>query len=344
MTLDSIQALLDAFPEGVIQLRDGAVLAANPMARRYLPRLEPGKPCPVPIPQASPTGAGVFTDGPAAYTYSCTADGADQLVLFRPAAQAALTDGQLEGVLTQLRALLGEVLAEVGPATSGGKLSAAAFSKSFHRLFRLAGNLEYMHSAGTKSVPFRPTTMDLDGLCRHTVQRAYPLLREAGVDLDYEAARTGLLIPGDPDLLQRLLLELLANAARAVGEGRVTLALRRHGDRAFLRVSHNGPLADSQQITALLQQRGGEDSSLSGQGAGLGMSIARHIVALHRGSLLVEWGRSAPTIRLSLPTGPLDGRISVHTPLLQRNGGLDPILTQLSDLLPVRVFALEGLE
>ena len=98
------------------------------------------------------------------------------------------------------------------------------------------------------------------------------------------------------------------------------------------------------QYSALFQQGGNEELPLPGQGAGLGLPIARHIVALHKGSLLVEWGQSAPSVVLSLPTGPLDGRVSVHTPTLQRDGGLDPVLTELSDLLPPYLFGMEGLD
>lgn len=292
-------------------------------------------------------GAGLFTAGPVRYTYSCTSAREEQIVLFRPAAQTALTDRQLEGALRQLRALMGEILAEVGPATGEpkGEIDADAFGKSFHRLFRLMGNLEYMRqSASGEGVGFQPTTMDLDGLCRQMVDRAYPLLREAGITLDYESTENSLLIPGEPRLLQRLLLGLIANAAQAVGEGRVVLTLRRQGARALITLSDNGPLPDSRQLAALFQGGGGEDIPLPGQGAGLGLSIARDIVALHRGSMLVEWGQSAPTVMLSLPTGPVDGRVSVHAPTRQMDGGLDPVLVELSDVLPVHLFGLEGMD
>lgn len=344
-----IQNLLNAFPEGVVQLQGGVVLTANTMARRYLPQLEEGAPCPadIPLSRNGPMGAGVFTAGGASYTCSCSEDGGEQFLLFRPAPQTALTDRQLEGAMGQLRELLGEVLAEVGPATgpAGGQVPAAAFDKSFHRLFRLVGNLDHMRQAASQEgVLFRPVTMDLEGLCRYVVRQAGPLLYEAGVSLDYETALTGLLLPGDPELLQWLLLELIANAARAAEGGRVTLSLRRTGERALLTVSHNGPLPDERQIASLFQRESGGELPLPGQGAGLGLAIARDIVARHGGSFLVEWGQSAPSVVISLPTGPLDGRGQARSPILQRDGGLDPVLTQLSDLLPERVFGLESLD
>ncbi|MCI8303850.1 MAG: HAMP domain-containing histidine kinase [Lawsonibacter sp.] len=351
--LNSMEVLLDSFPEGVLQIRDGVVAAANAAARRYLPHLEPGFPCPELIPPLRDTcaGTGTFAAGDLVFRYSCTACAGEQIIIFNPvpqASRAALTGRQLEGVLRQLRTLLGEVLAEVGPATAGEgpQVPAGDFGKSFHRLFRLINNLEFMQqSAGAEGVPFRPVTMDLDGLCRHTMEGAYPLLKEAGVELEYETPlRRGLLIPGDPELLQRLLLGLIANAAQAVGEGRVLLSLRRQGEWALLSISDNGPLPDPRQVAAMLQEDAGTDLPLPGQGAGLGLPIAWHIVELHRGRRLVGLGQSTPSVLISLPTGPLDGRLSLHTPLLQQDGGLDPVLTELADVLPAHLFAMEALD
>lgn len=346
---ESIQALLDTFPEGIVQVQDGMVTAANTMAAHYLSQLEPGRPLPeeVVLPRGGTMGAGIFMSGASRYTYSCASKDGKQTILFRPAPQTALTGRQLGGTLRQMRTFLGEILAEVGPATGDAKeeLSADAFGKSFHRLLRLMDNLDYLYrSSAGELAGLRLATMDLDGLCRHLVDQAYPLLREAGVTLDYESTERGLLIPGSPPLLQRLLLGLISNAAQAVGEGRVVLTLRRQQGRALATVSNNGPLPNHKQLSALFQEGLGEDVPLPGQGAGLGLSVARDIAALHRGSMLTEWGQSSPTVVLSLPTGPLDGRVSLRTPRCQVNGGLDPVLLELSDVLPVHLFGLEGLD
>ena len=347
--LDSIKTLLDVFPEGVVQVRDGVVLAANAAARRYLPQLEPGEPLPqwFVLPQSGSAGTGSFKAGCVCYTCGCTNFDGEQVVLFRPLGQSALSEWQLEGALRQLRTLLGEILAEVGPATGTeeGGVPADTFGKSFHRLFRLMENLEYMVRAGKGELSdFRPVTMDLDGLCRHVVERAYPLLQEVGITLDYESTENGLLIPGSPELLQRLLLGLIANAVQAVGAGRVVLTLRRLGGRALITLSDNGPLPDERQLSALLHRGAGEDIPLPGQGAGLGLSIARNIAVLHGGALLMELGASTPRVILSLPTGPLDGRTCVHTRTIQTDGGLDPVLVALSDVLPASVYGMEGLD
>ena len=58
----------------------------------------------------------------------------------------------------------------------------------------------------------------------------------------------------------------------------------------------------------------------------------------------MELGASTPRVILSLPTGPLDGRTCVHTRTIQTDGGLDPVLVALSDVLPASVYGMEGLD
>ncbi len=346
----SIQSLLDAFPEAVVQLREGLVLAANEKARQYLPRLTLGAPLPVALPLPSPgeNQAGSFIFDSSTYTYTSKSGPEGTVLLFRPNTRSALENWQLDGVLQQLRGLLGEILAEVGPATvPGGQVSADTFSKSFHRLFRLINNMEFMQRAAAGELSFHPVTMDLDGLCRDTALLAERLLREAGVSLSYSLhdRRQGLLIPGDPRLLRQLLLGLISNAARAMEAGQVVLFLRRSGDSALLTISNSLSQPGREQLDALLRGSIGEGPPRPGQGAGLGLPIAQHIVRMHGGRLLPFSGETSPGVAVLLPTGPLNGHVSVRTPpAVQWDGGLDPVLVELSDVLPASLFGMEGLD
>lgn len=99
-----------------------------------------------------PKGVGTFTAGRTTYAFSRTDTGEGQLFLFHPAPQTSLTDLQLEGTIRQMRQLMAEFLTQIGPMTEGGegKLSTAArenFSKSYHRMFRLLNNLDFVTSA-----------------------------------------------------------------------------------------------------------------------------------------------------------------------------------------------------
>lgn len=343
--LDSIQSLLDAFPEGVIQTAGGLVLSANRQALQYLPGLTFGEPLPFSLPPLTrgETDSGLFAAGGRTYSYSCKDLEGEQLLLFRPDASGALEDWQLDGLLRQLRELLGELLAEVGPATvPGGKLASASFNKTFHRLFRLVGNLEFLRQTTEEGgVPFRPILMDLDGLCDETARLADELLEEGGIRLTYinRTKKWGLTISGDPELLKKLLLGLISNAARAVGRGRVELTLDRRGGNAIITLSN--PTACPRFLESFSGP--GPDLPLPGQGAGLGLSVARHIVRLHHGRLMPYESGTVQGVLVSLPVRGLSGHTSLRTPT-SRDGGLDPVLTELSDVLPVSLFSMGELD
>ncbi|MEM5780181.1 MAG: ATP-binding protein [Lawsonibacter sp.] len=331
------QILLDSFPEAAVLIVQGQITAANLMARHYLPHLEPGAPVPSYIPLSqSPSSSGTFAVGLSTYSFRLTQLPEGLLILFRPAPQTALTDIQLDGTLRQLRSLMEDFLLEAGSHTSESR---ASFYKSFYRMFRLVDNLELIRAAGSPGgLPFSPVSMDLAGLCSQIIQEAAPLLLEGEITLEYQSSFSSLLIPGDPKLLQRLLLELISNAARAASKGTILIRLFRKENRAFVSLSDSSNPLTQRQLVAMLQQDSDQLLPSPESGAGLGLSIVRHIVSLHGGALLVEFGQTSPAIVLSLPTGPLNPRTTVSTPSLQLDGGLSPLLAALADALPASVF------
>ena len=344
--------ILEQLPEAALQIRDGQLVYANSMAKHYLPQLTEGSmlPAELDFPVTQPSCAGTFTLGQSTYSFRMTLTTEGQTLLFRPAPQSALTDLQLEGALAQLRQFLGEFSAELGPYTTGEDkpLSAAAktgFLKSYHRAFRLINNMDYLRQAGSaEGISFRSSTLDLAGLCRQLCLAAGDLLAETNTSLHLDACPNSLLIPGDAGLLQRLLLGLIANSAKAAKGGSIHLDLRTRGNRAILTLSDSGAPLSPRQMAAMLQQDNDHSIPMPGQGAGLGLAIARHIVALHRGTLLVEWGDCSPIVRVALPLGPLDHRLSVETPRADHSGGLSPLFVELADVLPANLFEQESLD
>ena len=324
---------LDAFPGAAALLREGRVAAANAMARHYLPQLEPGAPVPafLPLEGEELNREGIFSAGPSAYSFRLTRGEDGLWLFFQPAPQSAITDSQLSGALGQLRQFMGEFLLHTQD-------DSPAFRKSYYRMFRLVDNLELLTDV-REDGPLPSAPLDLAGLCRQLVLEAAPLLAETGVELRYEEDCPSLLIPGVPGLLRRLILELTANAAKVMEQGVITLRLRRRLGRALLSLTHSGGPANPRQLAALLQQDTDAALPMPGAGAGLGMTVVRRIAQLHGGTLLVEWGNDAPTVILSLPTGPLDPRSPVESPHLQTDGGLQPTLVALADILPARLFA-----
>ena len=198
---------LEGFPEGAIEAFQGRIQGFNHAAQSQFPELAVGEKLPPFLTDTidGPEGAGSITPNRVRYMFSRISGCRRELLLFRPASQAALTDRQLDGFIRQMRGFLQEILMEVEAVSNGAPSGLWAFYKSFCRTYRLLSNLEFVHSMGSgEGVLFRPTTLDLAGLCRSLTREAGDLLGEAGVKLRFVCPAASLLIPGDPALLQRL--------------------------------------------------------------------------------------------------------------------------------------------
>jgi PAS domain S-box-containing protein len=112
---------------------------------------------------------------------------------------------------------------------------------------------------------------------------------------------------GDPDRLQQVFWNLLSNAIKFTGEGgRVQVGLAVTGGNAEVTVQDNGvgiPADFVPHVFELFRQRDSSNTRVHG-GLGLGLSVVRHLVELHGGTVRAESageGRGASfTVRLPL--------------------------------------------
>jgi two-component system OmpR family sensor kinase len=96
-------------------------------------------------------------------------------------------------------------------------------------------------------------------------------------------------IAGDEDAIRQLIWILLDNALRHA-RSRVSVTLTREGEWARLMVADDGPGIAPEEREHVFERFYRSDRSRAGQGAGLGLSIARWIVDQHRGRILASEG------------------------------------------------------
>lgn len=90
----------------------------------------------------------------------------------------------------------------------------------------------------------------------------------------------------DPPRAQQIFANLLDNAARhSPPGGEVSIELRREGDEAVVRVSDRGPGIPPHELDRIFHRFYRVDRSRSQPGTGLGLAIARHLAALHGGTI-----------------------------------------------------------
>lgn len=117
-----------------------------------------------------------------------------------------------------------------------------------------------------------------------------------------EARGAPVRVPGDPELLRQVLVNLVNNAVRHAGpSARVTVGLRVGDGVALLSVRDDGA-GMSESTRQVLFDRTLEGKSETGHG--LGLLISRKIVEMHGGRLLVDSvSDHGTTITVALPDG-----------------------------------------
>ena len=166
------------------------------------------------------------------------------------------------------------------------------------RLDRLIRDLLELARLEAGATPLAKESLDWAALCRHTLERFEPRLREAGLKWTWRAVPAEAWIEADGRRVEQVLDNLMANALRYVPrEGTVQLTLDRppeHPNRFRLVVSDDGPGLPEEDLTRVFERfyRSSGHRAASGprddMGSGLGLAIVREIVQRHGGSVRAE--------------------------------------------------------
>lgn len=172
------------------------------------------------------------------------------------------------------------------------------------RLDRLVGDLLATAQAGQGPVPLERATCDLAVLVRESVETAAPSAAAAGIALSRSGPES-VPVTIDPRRLGQVIDNLLSNAIKHTARGGcVGVVLTTETDRVEVAVSDTGtgiPAVDRDRLFDRFH-RSSTSRALAIPGVGLGLSIARDIVAAHGGRIELESevGRGT-TVRVRLP-------------------------------------------
>lgn len=149
-----------------------------------------------------------------------------------------------------------------------------------------------------------PRQCDLGEIVRRASERLRPQAERAKLHLHSLPEDTRLEVYADPDMVDRIVTNILHNAIKFTEPGG-SVAMRvesRHG-HALLSVEDSGIGIASQDLPRLFERFYKADRSRSGGGTGLGLAIAKHLVDRHGGEI---WAVSpgpgeGATFYISLP-------------------------------------------
>lgn len=233
----------------------------------------------------------------------------------RKAAEAAnrTKDEFLAMVSHELRTPLNVILGWVSILGSG-KLNGEAAADGLERIERNARLQQHLIedlidvsriAAGTMRLDARP--MDVNPVIEKALSVVALAAKAKDISLAAHCPEEPITIIGDPDRLQQVVWNLLSNAIKFTPHGgRVSLSVQRRDRDAVLIVRDNGRGIRSEFLPHVFERFRQDESEQrqNREGLGLGLSIVRHLVELHGGTVAAESGGTDKgatfTVRLPL--------------------------------------------
>jgi two-component system sensor histidine kinase KdpD len=204
--------------------------------------------------------------------------------------RSALVDSlthELRTPLTSIRAAATTLVQSEGLDEAVRRDLAALVDEESSRLDRLIGEAVEMAEIDANVVQVRPVPQHTRTLLDHAVQESRAILAKHRVVIIVEPPDKPAWF--DPHLLGRVFRHLLENSARYAPPGScITLSSRRREGRLEFSVEDNGPGIDAKDLPLIFEKfyRGKKGNAL-GKGTGMGLAIARAIVAAHGGQIEV---------------------------------------------------------
>jgi signal transduction histidine kinase/AmiR/NasT family two-component response regulator len=208
---------------------------------------------------------------------------------------------------TPLTLMLGpaeEALASPERALSGEDLSTVY--RNTLRLLKLVNTLlDFSRmEAGRAEACYQPT--DLAAITRDHASAFRSAVEKAGLELHVDCPTLPEPIYVDPEMWEKVVLNLISNAFKFTFEGSIGISLVWRGASVELRVRDSGIGMESSELERVFDRfhRVERARSRTQEGSGIGLSLVREIVNMHGGTIRAE---STPgegtTFIVELPTG-----------------------------------------
>lgn len=142
--------------------------------------------------------------------------------------------------------------------------------------------------------------VEADPLMRSTVRLLQDELNKNGIGIRIQCVPPAVRLWGDEKLIEQILINLLRNAADAVSctdSPRLSLTCIEGTDRVSLLVEDNGPGMAEEVLENIFIPF----FTTKAEGSGIGLSISRQIMNLHKGSISVRSGKEGTVFQLDFP-------------------------------------------
>jgi signal transduction histidine kinase len=221
----------------------------------------------------------------------------------------------------ELRTPLTLILAPLDTLRSGdlGRLPApvermlATMHANGRRLHKMINNLLDLSKLESRQFKLHRRPMRLGALVDELITGARALGERKGVELVAEGFSGLPLVNGDPEALEKVLVNLVGNALKFTEQGdRICVSAEQREGAIAMAVSDTGLGIPADKLDSIFDRFAQVDASTTRryEGTGIGLSLAKEMMELHGGRIWAESdGEGAgTTVHLLLPIGEPDER------------------------------------
>jgi len=199
----------------------------------------------------------------------------------------AMLGHELRNPLTPIRNAA-ELLRRSGSDPERLNWAQGVIERQVKHLARLVDDLLDVSRITRGKIELQQEPLEVSEAIRTAVEISKPLLESRGHTFTISAPALPLWIKADPGRIAQVLGNLLNNAARYTPEGgTISLTANQEDDDVVFRVLDNGAGISSDMLSNIfdLFAQGGRSPNSPHDGLGVGLTLVRHLVDLHGGSV-----------------------------------------------------------
>jgi two-component system, chemotaxis family, CheB/CheR fusion protein len=153
---------------------------------------------------------------------------------------------------------------------------------------RLIEDLSDLVRSSRGAIQLRLQPLDLREMAHLAAEAVQSVIAERHHELTAVVPDLPVLIDGDADRIQQVMINLLRNSARYTPPaGRISLSVAAEGGEGVVRIHDTGVGIPSEQLREIFElfTQGHPDNVESRAGMGIGLALARELVELHGGTI-----------------------------------------------------------
>ncbi|MCX8012646.1 MAG: ATP-binding protein, partial [Desulfobacterota bacterium] len=194
---------------------------------------------------------------------------------------------ELRTPLTAIKGFAETLEEEVG---GNAKTYAEVIKRNTDRLINIVEDLLILSELEELGCQLKTEEVNLRQLTENLIRLFKAKFAEKGLEFEIQLDDSALVINGDYFKLEQMLVNLIDNAIKYTEKGKVTLTLKQKDRIIEIKVEDTGIGIPKEHLPRIFERFYVVDKSRSKRmgGTGLGLSIVKHIVASHKGNIVVE--------------------------------------------------------